>query len=85
MIEGDAAAIDSLFERLLVDDRHLAVSLLSRVEVADRLFPQWAMLHDPARSWLWSADEVGAGAVRAATPAALQRVFVRAGAEAAGA
>lgn len=85
LIEGDAAAIDSLFKRLLIDDRHLGVTLLNRVEVNDRLFPQWAMLHDPARTWLWSADEVGSGAVRKATPEALQQAFARAGAEAAGA
>lgn len=85
LIEGDAAAIDALFARISVDDRHLAVTLLNRAEVTDRVFPDWAMLHDPARSWLWSPDEVGHGAVRAATPAALQRVFARAAAEAAAA
>lgn len=84
LIEGDAAAIDALFARISVDDRHLAVTLLNRVKVADRLFPKWAMLHDPARTWLWSADEVGRGAVRAATPETLQQVFARAGAEASG-
>ena len=84
LIEGDAAAIDALFARILVDDRHLAVTLLNRAEVSERLFPQWAMLHDPAHTWIWSADEVAGGAVRKATPEALQRVFVRAAAEAAG-
>lgn len=80
LIEGDAAAIDALFARIAVDDRHLAVTLLSRAEVAARIFPDWAMLHDPAHSWLWSPEEVGNGAIRDATPAALQQVFARAGA-----
>ena len=84
LIEGEAAAIDGLFARIAADDRHLAVTLLNRVEVADRVFPYWAMLHDPARSWLWPPDEVGRGAVRRATPQALQAVFARAGAEAFG-
>lgn len=83
LIEGDAAAIDALFARLSKDDRHLEVTLLNRAEVADRMFPDWAMLHDPARSWLWSPDEVVRGAVRQATPEALQQTFERAGAEAA--
>lgn len=83
LIEGDEGAIDALFARILADDRHLAVTLLSRVEVADRLLPQWAMLHDPAHTWLWTAEEVASGAVREATPEALQQVFLRAGAEAA--
>ena len=82
LIEGDAAAIDALFSRISADDRHVAVTLLSRIDTADRLFPDWAMLHDPARSWLWSPDEVWRGAVGAATPAALQQVFTRAAAEA---
>ena len=82
LIEGDVAPIDTLYARIAEDDRHLAVTLLSRADVRDRMFPDWAMLHDPARSWLWTAEEVGNGAVGAATPAALRHVFARAGAEA---
>ncbi|MEG3086385.1 BLUF domain-containing protein [Sphingomonas sp. PB4P5] len=81
LLEGDAAAIDALYQRISIDDRHLAVTLLSRAEVPDRLFSAWAMLHDPARSWLWSVDEVAQGAVRDAGPLALQRVFERIAAE----
>lgn len=80
LIEGDAVAIDALFARISADDRHLAVTLLSRAGVTDRVFPDWAMLHDPAHSWLWSPDQVERGAVREATPAALQQVFARAAA-----
>jgi hypothetical protein len=82
LIEGDADAIDALFARILQDDRHLAVTLLSRTAAPDRLFPDWAMMHDPARSWLWSPDEVHRGAVRNAPREALQQVFARAAAEA---
>lgn len=82
LIEGDAAALDALFERISRDDRHLDVTLLNRGEVANRLFPDWAMLHDPAHSWLWSPDEVAHGAISSATPASLQQVFARAAADA---
>ena len=82
LIEGEAAAIDALYTRIAADDRHLDVVLLSRAEVADRMFPDWAMLHDPARSWLWSPDEVWGGAIRQASPAALRQVFARAKADA---
>ena len=82
LIEGDAAPIDALYARIAADDRHLEVTLLSRAEVADRLFPGWAMLHDPAHSWLWSPDDVGKGALHAAGPEALRRVFARAAADA---
>lgn len=82
MIEGDESAIDALFERISADDRHLAVTLLNRAKVAARVFPDWAMLHDPARSWLWTADDVARGAIAHASPGALQQVFARAAAEA---
>lgn len=85
LLEGDTEAIDALFARISVDDRHLAVTLLHRAEVAGRVLPNWAMLHDPAHSWHWTPDEVGLGAVRKATPAALQQVFTRAATEAASA
>ena len=77
LIEGEAAAIDALFERIATDDRHLNVKLLRRATVAARMFPDWAMLDDPARSWLWSPEAVAGGAVQAASSAALQRVFSR--------
>ena len=83
LIEGGAGLIDALFARISEDDRHLAVTLLSRMTVSDRVFPNWAMMHDPAHSWLWSPDEVHHGAVREASPEALQQVFARAAAEAA--
>lgn len=82
LIEGDAAAIDALFARISVDDRHLDVTLLNRTEVADRVFPDWAMLHDPARSWHWSPADVDRGVIRNATPEDLQQVFARAAAAA---
>lgn len=83
LIEGDAAAIDMLYARISTDDRHLAVNQLSRAEVADRVFPDWAMLHDPAHTWLWTPDDVARGALAKATPEALRKVFARAAADAA--
>ena len=77
MIEGPEPAIDALYTRILRDDRHLDVHQLWRGETDDRLFPAWAMLHDPARSWLWTPAEVAAGAVRAASPEAAYAVFER--------
>ena len=81
LIEGDAAAIDALFARIAIDDRHLAVTELWRGEAAERLFPTWDMLDDPARSWLWSPEEVGHGAVTAASFHEVRAVFERVAAE----
>ena len=77
LIEGDEVPIDALYARIAADDRHLAVTLLSRAGVAERMFPDWAMLHDPARSWLWSPDEVRAGAVAKAGADEIVAVFDR--------
>ncbi len=78
LLEGPARAIDSLFEGILVDPRHLEVKLLSRTEVADRMFPDWAMLHDPAHSWHCSPDDVSRGAIANAKPEELLNVFQQA-------
>jgi Sensors of blue-light using FAD len=63
LLEGPEAAVDATFARIVKDNRHLEVNLLSRVPVTDRLFPAWAMRDDPARSWMWTQKEVAAGAI----------------------
>jgi hypothetical protein len=82
LIEGDADAVDPLFQRISADDRHLAVTLLGRAEVSGRLFPDWAMLHDPAHTWHWSPQDVHEGAIARASPDDLRAVFVQAAAAA---
>jgi len=77
MIEGPAPAIDALYARILRDDRHLDVQHLWRGESEDRLFPGWAMLHDPARSWLWTPAEVATGVVGTVPPGEVVAVFAR--------
>lgn len=77
LLEGPAAAVESAYARIKGDDRHLAVVRLLSEPADQRLFPDWAMLDDPARSWLWTEAEVGAGAVKAASPADMRGVFER--------
>ena len=62
LLEGSPEVIDALFARINRDDRHAEVMLVSAEEVGERLFPNWAMRHDPARSWMWSREEVSNGA-----------------------
>jgi Sensors of blue-light using FAD len=76
-LEGDAAAIEVLYARIAADDRHLAVKQLSAGPVPKRLFPDWAMRDDPARSWLWSPEQVAMGAAVKASPLELQAIFAR--------
>lgn len=77
LLEGPLAIIDALFTRITVDDRHSDVRLLLTDDVADRMFPAWAMLDDEAPSLFWSPDEVAAGALEAASPMALRGAFAR--------
>ena len=75
LIEGPAAAIDALYARISVDDRHCDVRLLLSEEVDQRMFPEWSMLDDTMPSMSWSAGEIAAGALDTATPEALRAVF----------
>lgn len=77
LLEGPQEAIDAAYQRISRDDRHIEVRQLTRREVAERLFPDWAMRHDPARSWMWSMDEVANGAVHRASEADILSVFER--------
>jgi hypothetical protein len=77
LLEGPAEAVDAAYKRISRDDRHINVRQLTRRDVSERLFPDWAMRHDPARSWMWSMDEVADGAVQRASEAEILNVFER--------
>ena len=40
------------------------------------MFPDWAMLHDPAASWIWTQDQVTADAPETATPDEVTAFFL---------
>jgi len=75
LIEGPEAAIDALFARIAEDDRHANVRVLLSQAVNDRMFSDWAMLDDEARSLTWSREEIEAGAIANASDADLISVF----------
>ena len=79
LLEGPEAAIDTLYDKIKADDRHLAVELLSKASVTARMFPGWAMRDDPAQSWLWPPEAVAAGVLFQASPDSLRAVFARVG------
>jgi hypothetical protein len=76
-LEGPDAAIDACFARICRDDRHVNVRLIERAPIGERLFPGWDMRDDPARSWMWSAADVEAGAADRATPQEALAIFKR--------
>lgn len=81
LIEGPDEAIRATYNRISGDDRHMEIDLLVSREVAERMFPKWAMRDDPARSWMWTQAEVSAGAIKAATTSEIIQIFERLTAE----
>ena len=77
LIEGPAGAIDALYATICADDRNTDVRLLLSEDMGERLFPNWAMLDDTAPSQFWSAQDVAAGVLEAASQDALLAPFVR--------
>lgn len=77
MLEGPRNKVTAAFRRILEDDRHVDVTLIWSGDAAARLFPEWHMRDDPARSWMWSQAQVAAGAVDAATMDDVRAVFER--------
>ena len=83
LLEGPAEVVDAAYQRIIRDDRHIDVRRLTRRDTSARLFPDWAMRHDPARSWMWSMEAVADGAVRRASEDEVIGVFERVRREAA--
>ncbi|GJE60502.1 BLUF domain-containing protein [Methylobacterium trifolii] len=81
LLEGPAAALESVYARIARDDRHVEVTRLLHEPATERLFPDWAMRDDPARSWMWTQAEVADGAVARASRDDLLGVFARLAAE----
>lgn len=76
-LEGSEEQVRKTLGRITRDDRHLEVVLHVAGPVSKRMFAQWAMLHDPAVSWIWSRDEVAGGAVERATAGEIIAFFTR--------
>jgi hypothetical protein len=77
MLEGPRAAVTATFQRILADDRHLDVTLIGSGDITWRLFPRWHMRDDPARSWMWTQEQVANGAIDAASSDDVRAVFER--------
>jgi hypothetical protein len=77
LLEGPDELVEAAFKRIERDDRHISIMRLVSRPSTHRLFAQWAMRHDPARSWMWSRDEVAKGAIGAAQPESVVGVFER--------
>jgi hypothetical protein len=77
MLEGPRDKVTTTFHKILSDDRHLDVSLIACDDIKTRLFPEWHMRDDPAKTWMWTQAEVSGGAVEAASAEDVRAIFVR--------
>lgn len=77
LLEGPTDAVQAAYARIRRDDRHTELRRLVTRQTDVRMFPGWAMRDDPARSWMWTQDEVAAGAVESASEAEVEAVFTR--------
>ena len=77
LLEGPRNAVEDAYQRIRRDDRHTDIRGVKRTRITERLFPEWAMRDDPARSWMWTADEVAQGAAEKATSEQVLSIFRR--------
>lgn len=75
LLEGPEDAVRAAYARICVDDRHAGVKELLNREIQSRLFASWAMLHDPAKTWIWTEEEIADAALDRAEPAEIIKVF----------
>ncbi|MBV0912835.1 BLUF domain-containing protein [Anianabacter salinae] len=77
LLEGPEDKVCDALERIKRDDRHVEVTLHVAETVTGRMFGEWAMLHDPAVTWIWSPEDIDAGAAERATPEEITGFFTR--------
>ena len=76
-LEGPEDKVRDTLARIGRDDRHVEMMLQVAEPVAERVFGDWAMLHDPAATWIWSREEIAGGAVERSTPEEVIGFFLR--------
>jgi hypothetical protein len=77
MLEGRRDVVTSTFARILRDERHVDVVNLLSTDIDNRLFAEWSMRHDPARSWMWTPEDVAKGAIGRASDQEIRGIFER--------
>jgi len=76
-LEGPEQEVRKTLERIERDDRHLDVKVHVAEHVTERTFAEWAMLHDPAATWIWSQSEIAGGALERTTPEEITGFFLK--------
>jgi hypothetical protein len=75
LLEGPEDAVKNALDRIKRDDRHVDVKVRSEKTMAGRMFGKWAMLDDPAATWIWSRAEVANAAIEHTTATEVEGFF----------
>ena len=76
-LEGPELQVKNTMERIARDRRHIEVKVHVAKMISERIFGEWSMLHDPARSWIWTQEEVAGGAAEHSTPERVVDFFIK--------
>lgn len=77
LLEGPEDKVKDTVARIKRDDRHIEVRMHVEKHVSDRMFGQWAMLHDPVATWIWTQAEIDDDVIERATEAEVEGFFQR--------
>lgn len=75
LLEGPEDEVRQALQRIRRDDRHVEFQVHVEKTVRERMFGKWAMLHDPAVTWIWSQAEVRDDAIERTTEAEVEGFF----------
>ncbi|ETX13334.1 blue light sensor protein [Roseivivax halodurans JCM 10272] len=76
-LEGPEDRVRDTLARIQRDDRHVEMRLHVAAPVEERVFSHWAMLHDPAVTWIWTQKQVSAGIAEQSAPEQVTGFFMR--------
>ena len=76
LLEGPDAEVQSAFDRIIRDDRHVNIQKLLCRPVTDRLFAAWDMFRDPAQSCHWTGEQISEGVLDNANEDEVLNVFI---------
>lgn len=74
LLEGPKDAITERYKRIAGDDRHIEVNIRMSRGITERMFADWAMLHEAEPS-MWSPDEIHERALDRASPGDFIAIF----------
>ena len=77
LLEGPEDKVKDAVARIKRDDRHIEVRMHVEKHVSERMFGQWAMLHDPVATWIWTQAEIDDDVIERATEEEVEGFFQR--------